>query len=69
LRADIDYALAEAGTAMGRIGIKVWIYKGEILPPPPEAVEEMETIEVRVEGGEELETGTFVDDIVDDDSI
>ena len=68
LRADIDYALAEAGTAMGRIGIKVWIYKGEILPPPPEAVEEMETIEVRVEGGEEeLETGTIADDIVEDD--
>src|SRR5918992_4697109 len=37
LRADIEYALAEAHTAMGRIGIKVWIYKGEILPPPPEA--------------------------------
>jgi small subunit ribosomal protein S3 len=67
LRADIDYALAEAGTAMGRIGIKVWIYKGEILPPPPEATEEMETIEVRVEGGEEVETGTLVDDIVEDD--
>ena len=32
LRADIDYAIAEAGTAMGRIGVKVWIYKGEILP-------------------------------------
>jgi small subunit ribosomal protein S3 len=51
LRADIDYALAEAGTTMGRIGIKVWIYKGEILPPPPEAAEELETIEVRVESG------------------
>jgi len=32
LRADIDYAIQEAGTAMGRIGVKVWIYKGEILP-------------------------------------
>jgi small subunit ribosomal protein S3 len=51
LRADIEYALAEAHTAMGRIGIKVWIYKGEILPPPPEAAEELETIEVRVESG------------------
>ena len=53
LRADIDYALAEAGTAMGRIGIKVWIYKGEILPPPPEVTEELETIEVRVESDDE----------------
>jgi small subunit ribosomal protein S3 len=32
LRADIDYALAEAGTTYGRIGVKVWIYKGDILP-------------------------------------
>ena len=31
LRADIDYALAEALTTYGRIGVKVWIYKGEIL--------------------------------------
>ena len=69
LRADINYALAEAATAMGRIGIKVWIYRGEILPPPPESVEEMETIEVRVEGGEALETGTYIDDIVEDDSL
>ena len=51
LRANIDYALAEAATSMGRIGIKVWIYKGQILPPPPEAAEELETIEVRVESG------------------
>src|SRR3954449_5774161 len=32
LRADIDYGLAEAKTTFGRIGVKVWIYKGEILP-------------------------------------
>ena len=32
LRADIDYAFTEANTAYGKIGIKVWIYKGEILP-------------------------------------
>jgi small subunit ribosomal protein S3 len=32
LRADIDYAQAEALTTFGRIGIKVWIYKGEVLP-------------------------------------
>ena len=32
LRADIDYGFTEAKTVMGRIGIKVWIYKGEILP-------------------------------------
>ena len=32
LRADIDYALAEARTTLGRTGVKVWIYKGDILP-------------------------------------
>jgi small subunit ribosomal protein S3 len=32
LRADVDYGLAEARTTFGRIGVKVWIYKGEILP-------------------------------------
>ena len=31
LRADIDYAIAEADTTYGKIGVKVWIYKGEIL--------------------------------------
>ncbi len=32
LRADIDYGFTEAKTTMGRIGVKVWIYKGDILP-------------------------------------
>lgn len=32
LRADIDYAHAEARTTFGRIGVKVWVYKGEVLP-------------------------------------
>ena len=31
LRADIDYGFAEAATTFGRIGVKVWIYKGEVL--------------------------------------
>ena len=32
LRADIDYGFAEAKTTYGIIGVKVWIYKGEVLP-------------------------------------
>lgn len=32
LRADIDYAEAEANTTFGKIGIKVWVYKGEVIP-------------------------------------
>jgi len=36
LRADIDYGTAEAHTTYGRIGVKVWIYKGEVLPESKE---------------------------------
>ncbi|WP_163195130.1 30S ribosomal protein S3 [Clostridium thermarum] len=32
LRADIDYGFAEADTSYGKIGVKVWLYKGEVLP-------------------------------------
>ena len=35
LRADIDYGFAEANTTYGKIGVKVWIYKGEVLPGGP----------------------------------
>ncbi len=41
LRADIDYAQTEALTTLGRIGIKVWIHKGEVLPEAPPPVEEV----------------------------
>jgi len=41
LRADIDYGVSQAHINMGRIGIKVWIYRGDILPErPPEEFEE-----------------------------
>ena len=42
LRADIDYGLAEAHTTFGRIGVKAWIYKGDILPD--EVEEEIDEI-------------------------
>ncbi len=42
LRADMDFARAEAMTTYGRIGVKVWIYKGET---KPEAEEKIETTE------------------------
>ena len=32
LRADIDYGFAEADTTYGKVGVKVWVYKGEVLP-------------------------------------
>ena len=49
LRADIDYSLAEAHTAMGQVGVKTWVYHGEILPPRSEEVEELDNIEVTVQ--------------------
>ena len=46
LRADIDYAQEEAHTTYGRIGVKVWIYKGEILPKASEETEPQEPFAV-----------------------
>lgn len=45
LRADIDFGFAEANTTYGKIGVKVWIYKGEILPAAKNKT-------VKAEGGE-----------------
>ncbi len=59
LRADIDYGLAEAATEFGRIGVKVWIFKGEILKPSAaaeEALDDMAPIEVTVRADEETES-------------
>lgn len=39
LRADIDYAQAEADTTFGKIGVKVWLYKGDVLGKPAVATE------------------------------
>ncbi len=46
LRADIDFARAEALTTYGRIGVKVWVYKGEVLPSVEEKVETTEGVYV-----------------------
>lgn len=40
LRADIDYGFAEANTTYGKIGVKVWIYRGEVLPTKKAVQEE-----------------------------
>ena len=39
IRADLDYGFSEAHTTFGRIGVKVWVYKGEILPKKADAME------------------------------
>ena len=60
LRADIDYGLAEAHTTFGRIGVKVWIYKGEILPErgAPRVEEEVpEPVAAPVRPAVEVEAG------------
>lgn len=46
IKADIDYGLAEAKTTVGRIGVKVWIYKGDVQPQP-----------FRLEGGRGIAEG------------
>ena len=58
LRADIDFGIAEAATEFGRIGVKVWIYKGEILPKVSDEsdLEDMLPIEVTVKAEEETST-------------
>jgi small subunit ribosomal protein S3 len=43
LRADVDYATSEADTTFGKIGVKVWIYKGEILNKKNKTTEVKET--------------------------
>ena len=58
LRADIDYGLAEAATDFGRIGVKVWVYKGDVIETPfePEPeIEDIKPIEVTVRAEEERE--------------
>ena len=40
LRADIDYGFAEADTTYGKLGVKVWIYKGEVLPESKKVAKE-----------------------------
>lgn len=53
LRADIDYGFAEAHTTYGRIGVKVWIYKGEVLPEAKNRVKGQAAAQKAVvEGGE-----------------
>jgi small subunit ribosomal protein S3 len=46
LRADIDYAQTEALTTYSAIGVKVWIYKGEVLPEKEESLETTEGVYV-----------------------
>ncbi len=55
LRADIDYGFTEACTTLGRIGVKVWIYKGDVLPEIEELAEIEEALpEVAVAEGVEV---------------
>ncbi len=44
LRANVDFARAEASTTFGKIGVKVWVYKGEVIPGAEEKVEPTEGV-------------------------
>jgi small subunit ribosomal protein S3 len=50
LRADIDYGFTEAHTTLGRIGVKVWIYKGQVLPELKVAPPAAKSVEAAEEG-------------------
>ena len=45
LRANIDYGFAEAKTTYGRLGMKVWVYKGQVLPKPKKTAQPAAAIE------------------------
>ena len=67
LRADIDYGFTEAHTTLGRIGVKVWIYKGQILPELKVAEPEEKPAETAIEetpaaGAEEKPTAAVVEE-------
>lgn len=51
LRADVDYGFAEARTTYGRIGVKVWIYKGDILPQRSKTPAPPQVTPASAEGG------------------
>ena len=51
LRADVDYGTAEAQTAYGTCGVKVWVFKGEILEHDPMASERRATEGDHAHGG------------------
>ncbi|SVB58159.1 uncharacterized protein METZ01_LOCUS211013, partial [marine metagenome] len=58
LRADIDFSVAEATTDFGKIGVKVWIYKGDVLPSPTITKieeEDIKPIEITVKPEESTE--------------
>jgi len=63
LRADIDYGFTEAHTTLGRIGVKVWIYKGEILPEPKELEVEEIPAELAVSAGAEAKLPTAAEKV------
>lgn len=53
LRADIDYATVHAHTTYGRIGVKVWIYKGEVFPDAMGKLQVVQTAATRSQAAEE----------------
>ena len=62
IRADVDFAISEASTTMGRIGVKVWLYNGDIVPlREQEAAEELAPIEVTMRAEDEAADQIVID--------
>jgi ribosomal protein S3 len=68
LRADVEFGRAEAKTGYGHIGVKVWVYRGDILPPKkvtqaqhlPDAIEEAEAVAAEAVAAEAAEAPVAV---------
>ena len=70
LRADVDFGIAEAATDFGRIGVKAWIYKGDILPEPKtveQEAEDIQPIEVTLKAEERTEEKAIPDATAEED--
>ena len=60
IRADVDFAISEARTAMGRIGVKVWLYKGDVIPERERVAAEEDFAPIEVTMRAEDETADAV---------
>ena len=59
LRADIDYGFAEADTTYGKLGVKVWLYKGEVLPEKKQPREERKNNRRKPQGRDNKDRKNF----------
>lgn len=70
LRADIDYGFAEADTTYGKLGVKVWICKGEILPTAKGPKRELDSVMPKEEKkNQEEEMTDLIEEMIEDKAV